>query len=56
MCPPDVQPGRIAELIAEVLSGRFSAGAAAIAESFHQAGGPARAADAILSTAWRGRP
>lgn len=54
MRPPDVTPMRLAALVEQVLAdGRFREGARTIGDSFRDAGGPARAADAILSTAWR---
>jgi MGT family glycosyltransferase len=50
--PPDIEPAKLRELADRVLrEPAFRAGARRIAESFHAAGGPPRAAEEIL--AWR---
>jgi MGT family glycosyltransferase len=52
--PPDVEPGKLRELAARVLSEpTFRAGVRRIADSFRAAGGPSRAADEII--AWSRR-
>ena len=48
--PPDIEPGRLRAMAERVLrEPAFGAGARRIADSFHAAGGPRRAADEILS-------
>ena len=54
MQPSDATPERIAASIDTALRDpRFATGARAVSASFHATGGPARAADAIVSPAWR---
>jgi MGT family glycosyltransferase len=48
--PPDIEPGKLRDAAARVFGDAgFRAGANRIAESFHSAGGPRRAADEILA-------
>lgn len=54
MQPPDATPERIAAMIETALHDRrLAEGARAVSASFHDAGGPVRAAEAIASPAWR---